>query len=691
MPLPAGVKSYIPFGYKSVSDLVHQYWFEATPADASHLHEIFERYARDDVGNCTFMQPEVFVQHFLGLYNTSETDSAVVAVVARAADCDKDGRISFEDFSNYESILCRPDALYLTAFEMFNRSKTRPARISFEDFFDLISLTQSIQREPLNVQSNFIDRYFGKDRKNRLGYMEFCQLLHDFHHEQALEWFQRFDKAKKGAISAAHFCQIMINAKGHMLSEFVRSHLAEFFERHGIQSVTFPMFMAFNGLLDKLELVRRIYLAVAKGSLQKAVVEPEFLHAAKEYAQLTPLEVEILFNFAEVMHTGRREVTFNDLTRLHPFPPEKAAYSFPLATVKAVDKPSERSAFIVTAESLYRFGLGSLGGATGATAVYPIDLVKTRMQNQRTSLSFGEPMYTNSWNCFRMVLRHEGFFGLYRGLAPQLAGVMPEKAIKLTVNDFVRDKFTNAARIPFWAEVVAGGSGGASQVMFTNPVEIVKIRMQMAGEMQPDSFPSLVNVCRQLGFTGLYKGASACFLRDIPFSAIYFPLYAHAKLWFADADGHNDPWSLFSAAFIAGVPAAGICTPPDVVKTRLQVAKRTGTTHYSGLLDCCRKVWREEGFGAFWKGSTARILRSSPQFGVTLMVYELLQRMFYVDFAGTRPTGSKIRSSSNRNYTPTDHHPDHIGGYRLARATFAEVQSKFGLLLPTFKTGADVK
>ena len=52
--------------------------------------------------------------------------------------------------------------------------------------------------------------------------------------------------------------------------------------------------------------------------------------------------------------------------------------------------------------------------ATGATAVYPIDLVKTRLQNQRGSLA-GEIMYKNSFDCFSKVLRFEGFFGLYRG------------------------------------------------------------------------------------------------------------------------------------------------------------------------------------------------------------------------------------------------------------------------------------
>jgi len=111
-----------------------------------------------------------------------------------------------------------------------------------------------------------------------------------------------------------------------------------------------------------------------------------------------------------------------------------------------------------------RFSLGAIAGACGATAVYPIDLVKTRMQNQRNVSIVGELMYKNSWDCFRKVLRHEGAVGLYRGLVPQLMGVAPEKAIKLTMNDFVRDKFTNHGQIPLWAEILAGACGGASQV-----------------------------------------------------------------------------------------------------------------------------------------------------------------------------------------------------------------------------------
>lgn len=50
----------------------------------------------------------------------------------------------------------------------------------------------------------------------------------------------------------------------------------------------------------------------------------------------------------------------------------------------------------------------------------------------------------------------------------------------------------------------------------------------------------------------LYQGAKACFLRDIPFSAIYFPCYAHMKSAFANEDGQVAPGYLLLAGAIAG-------------------------------------------------------------------------------------------------------------------------------------------
>ena len=136
-------------------------------------------------------------------------------------------------------------------------------------------------------------------------------------------------------------------------------------------------------------------------------------------------------------------------------------------------------------------------------------------------------------------------------------------------------------------------------------------------------------IVRNLGIMGLYKGTAACLLRDVPFSAIYFPTYNHLKrdLFGESAQKKLGVLQLLTAGAIAGMPAAYLTTPCDVVKTRLQVEARKGEATYNGLVDCAKKVYREEGFKAFFKGGPARILRSSPQFGFTLAAYEVLSTL----------------------------------------------------------------
>lgn len=126
------------------------------------------------------------------------------------------------------------------------------------------------------------------------------------------------------------------------------------------------------------------------------------------------------------------------------------------------------------------FVTGGLAGSAGAAAVYPIDLVKTRLQNDRSALG-EEPKYANAWDCAAGVVREEGLGALYQGLAPQLVGVWPEKAVKLATNDYVRALFVDpvSGAIPVAFQVLAGGCGGLCQVVFTNPLEIVKVRLQV--------------------------------------------------------------------------------------------------------------------------------------------------------------------------------------------------------------------
>ncbi|GMI22881.1 hypothetical protein TeGR_g11991, partial [Tetraparma gracilis] len=326
------------------------------------------------------------------------------------------------------------------------------------------------------------------------------------------------------------------------------------------------------------------------------------------------------------------------------FTPKTAA---PAASAKAekAKSPPKPTTFVGKLVDFFEhFALGALAGGIGAAAVYPIDLVKTRMQNQRV-VPGKEAMYRSSWDCFKKTLKAEGAVGMYSGLLPQMLGVAPEKAIKLTVNDLLRATFTTVGddgddKIALPLEVLSGAGAGFAQVFVTNPLEITKIRLQMqgedarvamaAGKPRPDE-KTFFKIAQELGIKGLYKGAGACWARDVPFSAIYFPAYAYFKHALSEGGdpSKTTPFSLFAAGMAAGVPAAFLTTPFDVIKTRLQVVARDGEMKYTGMLDCAGKLMEAEGIGAFFKGSGMRVFRSSPQFGITLMSYEMLSSLVY--------------------------------------------------------------
>lgn len=361
-----------------------------------------------------------------------------------------------------------------------------------------------------------------------------------------------------------------------------------------------------------------------------------------------------------------------------------------------VDTSSQnRSATSAIIEGVVRFVMGTAAGMVGALAVYPIDMAKTRLQNQKSTGNFAsQKLYNNFWDVWKHIFKHEGFFALYKGLGPQMIGVGPEKAIKLVVNDTVRDIFRTDGEVPEWAALVAGATAGGCQVVVTNPLEIIKIRMQVASETGQST--SIMKEFNSLGtnfgnrFWGLYKGASACFARDIPFSFIYFPTYSALKQgalrssWAVNEDGSLNTLGILGPGTMAGAPAAYLTTPFDVIKTRLQVKTKEGELAYKGLMDCGRRIVQEEGFPALFKGGMMRIFRSAPQFGVTLLTYEKLQSYFNpaAYFGGSQPIGShKSVHSIHISQLPALNQ-NHVGGYKIAAATYAGMENKFGLHLP---------
>ncbi|KAJ8002881.1 hypothetical protein DPEC_G00163560 [Dallia pectoralis] len=293
---------------------------------------------------------------------------------------------------------------------------------------------------------------------------------------------------------------------------------------------------------------------------------------------------------------------------------------------------------------------GGVAGLVGVTCVFPIDLAKTRLQNQQ-----GARVYTGMLDCLTKTVRMEGYFGMYRGAAVNLTLVTPEKAIKLAANDIFRQKLSKDGKLPLWGEVLAGCGAGTCQVIVTTPMEMLKIQLQDAGRLAaisrvvqaptaaPGPVPSLVapspgqpaprttalritlELLKTRGLPGLYRGAGATLMRDVPFSMIYFPLFANLNsLGHGDVQERAPFLQSFASGCTAGSVAAVAVTPLDVIKTRIQtLQKGKGEDSYRGIVDCTRRIWSKEGPAAFLKGATCRALVIAPLFGIAQGIYFL--------------------------------------------------------------------
>jgi solute carrier family 25 aspartate/glutamate transporter 12/13 len=564
-------------------------------------------------------------------------------VLFQVADRRNQGRISLQDWSGFNNLLAKPDAEYEIAFRLFADPVT--GQVDFNEFKETYARNNT--GLPFDWDSDWAKLYVGgKRNRHSMTYPQFAQMLRGLQGERIRQAFLHFDKNGDGYIDPEDFQRIIQETTSHKLSDHLLLNLPTLCNISSGSKISYANVRAFQNMIREMDLVELVIRNAITKSGDGKITRVDFLNEAARitrFTLFTPMEADILFHFASLDQPSGR-LGLEDFARVldaswHATGAGVEEF-FPNAMAnKAQRRHAESESWVHDVfVSAHHFLLGSIAGAFGAFVVYPIDLVKTRMQNQRAGRP-GQLLYKNSIDCFQKVIRNEGFRGLYSGVLPQLVGVAPEKAIKLTVNDLVRGKFTDVktGAIPVKAEILAGGSAGACQVIFTNPLEIVKIRLQIQGEAmkaavrEGETFTkrSALWIVRNLGLKGLYKGASACLLRDVPFSSIYFPTYSHLK---KDLFGESPTkklgiLQLLTSGAIAGMPAAYLTTPCDVIKTRLQVEARKGDTTYNNIADCARKVMREEGFKAFWKGGPARVIRSSPQFGFTLAGYELLQNL----------------------------------------------------------------
>ena len=110
-------------------------------------------------------------------------------------------------------------------------------------------------------------------------------------------------------------------------------------------------------------------------------------------------------------------------------------------------------------------------------------------------------------------------------------------------------------------------------------------------------------------------------------------MYQIFKSAWEDFSGVSElkPWHHLLIGGISGGMGPTVNNPLDVVKTRLQkqVVVAGETPKYTGLIQACGVIAKEEGITALWKGLSPRLMRIMPGQAITFMTYEAVSKQLH--------------------------------------------------------------
>lgn len=256
-------------------------------------------------------------------------------------------------------------------------------------------------------------------------------------------------------------------------------------------------------------------------------------------------------------------------------------------------------------------------------------------------MHFGETL-----QILRSIHVHEGWRALFKGLGPNLIGVVPARAINFSVygngkriiGEYAgyRDTDETTAGVHLTAAAIAGMATGTA----TNPIWLVKTRLQLdksnaengQWRQYKNSWDCIKQTVRHEGVRGLYKGLSASYL-GVTESSLQWVMYEQmkrvlARRQMAKLADSSYPYTFWDdaelwggrvvSAGMAKLFAAAVTYPHEVVRTRLRQAPTVSVgdgkmeMKYTGLVQCFKTVWKEEGMVGLYGGLTPHLLRVVP-------------------------------------------------------------------------------
>lgn len=300
----------------------------------------------------------------------------------------------------------------------------------------------------------------------------------------------------------------------------------------------------------------------------------------------------------------------------------------------------------------------ALAGASGAllanAIVYPLDIVKTRLQVQvkrrpaDESLTTNDTHYASTIDAIRKIVQDEGLLGLYSGINGSLIGVVSTNFAYFYWYSVVRSLYLSSQDVlkpPGTAtELSLGAVAGAVAQVFTIPVSVVTTRQQT--QWKGDK-KGLIDTGREVinsedGWTGLWRGLKASLVLVIN-PSITYGAYQRLRIVFFPGKASLRPWQAFFLGALSKALATIATQPLIVAKVGLQSRPppaRQGKP-FKSFVEVMKYISEHEGPLALFKGILPQITKGILVQGLLMMTKERMELLFVVLFTYLRRMKSK--------------------------------------------------
>jgi solute carrier family 25 oxoglutarate transporter 11 len=206
---------------------------------------------------------------------------------------------------------------------------------------------------------------------------------------------------------------------------------------------------------------------------------------------------------------------------------------------------------------------------------------------------------------------------------------------KQVSQDFLHSPFMKAA-LPF----INGGLAGMTATTVIQPVDMIKVRLQLAGEgAKTGPKPTPLGITRDIIAQGkvldLYTGLSAGLLRQAVYTTArlgFFDTFMKKLTVRAEAKGNKIGFAeRASAGLTAGGLAAFVGNPADLALIRMQsdgMKPAAERANYKSVIDALARISKNEGVAALWSGCYPTVVRAMAlNFGQLAFFSEAKQRL----------------------------------------------------------------